>query len=113
MRMTNKERAYQCLVELHSIGRVPSKEMVAKETGMKFSVVDQAFEELKDAGHIFRALNGIYEPTQMADDPAVTCSVLNALEAKLEVGDFELICSPRTARRIVLALGGYALVFGR
>jgi len=108
-----KEQVYQCIVNLTLIGRQASRQGVARETGLKYSVVDDHVRHLREDGRIRLVLNGVYEPVVMFDELAVSSTVLSDGRVKLECGDEVMTLTPKMARNVVAVLGGFALLFGR
>ena len=111
--LTPRETVYQCIVDMHSSGRIPTREMVVQETGMKFSVVDDQVKRLREEGRIVKVVNGVYEPVQVWAERAVSSTILDDGRAVLEIGDMKDILTPREARKVIQVLGGIALMFGR
>lgn len=108
-----KDRIYQCIVDIHSSGRVATREVIVRETGIKMSVVDEQFRRLREDGKIDKVVNGVYEPVTVWEERLVGASVLDDGRAALEVGDVKVIVTPTEARKIIKVLGGFALSFGR
>lgn len=110
---TQREAVYQCIVDIHSSGRTATREVIVRETGLKFSVVDEQFKRLREEGRIEKVVNGVYEPVRMWTERLVGSSILDDGRAVLEVGDEKMIITPTEARKIIKVLGGFALSFGR
>lgn len=110
---TPREVVYQCIVDLHTAGRIPTREAIVRETNLKITVVDEQFKRLREDGRIDKVVNGVYEPVQTWPERLVGSSILDDGRAVLEVGDEKLILTPSEARKILKVLGGFALSFGR
>jgi hypothetical protein len=107
------EIVYRCIVDLCSINRVATREVVVQETGLKFSVVDDHVKKLREADKIRKVVNGVYEPVEMVEDRPVSGTVVPGGRYKLEIGDNVLQLTLREVRAIAAVTGGVALQFGR
>jgi hypothetical protein len=110
---STREKVYQCILELHMTGRIPTREAIMRETGLKYSMVDNHFKTLREDGRIEKVVNGVYEPVQTWEDKVVSSTMLDDGRAALEIGEIKIIITPRDARNILKVLGGFALSFGR
>lgn len=108
-----REVVYQCIVELHATGRIPTREVIQKETGLKITLVDEQFKRLREEGRIEKVVNGVYEPVKTWDNQVISCTMLDDGRAALEIGDVKLIITPTDGRNIIKVVGGFALAFGR
>lgn len=111
--MAPKEVVYQCIVELHAAGKIPTREVVVRETGLTMPVVDEQVKRLREEERIDKVVNGVYEPIVTWPDRMVSSSILDDGRAVLEVGDHKMIITGREARKIVQVIGGMLLLFGK
>lgn len=96
---TVKDTIFQAVLDLHSAGRVASRQAVAKATGMNLSVVDDHVKTLLDDGRLRRVVNGVVEPveTHPANRPMSKTVLPNGIR-KLECGDEMMTLTPGEAR---------------
>lgn len=107
------ERVYQTIVDLHALNRIPTREVICKETGLRFSVVDDSVKRLIDQERIRRVVNGVFEPYTIKEDRPVSATVLPNGVVKAEVGDSVTELSPGEGRSLAKLLAGLLLGYGR
>lgn len=110
---TMRRIIYDCIVALHSANRQASRQVIASETSLKFSIVDDHVKRLKDDGLIRLVVNGVFEPVDIEPDRAVSATFVPRGKVKLEIGETVLDLTMREARAVAMATGGILLVFGR
>ena len=110
---TTNELVYQCIVDLHGAGKIPTREVIVAETRLKFSVVDDHVKRLRDDGRITKVVNGVFHPVVMHTEYPSTASVLQDGRVKIEYGDMVMTLTPRGAKDVGNLLAGFAYHFGR
>lgn len=110
---TAADMVYQTIRDLQDAGKIPTREVIVEETGLRFTVVDDAIKRLRDDGRIRKVVNGVFELLDTREDRVVSSTVTSSGTCKLEIGDMVIEVSRREARSIVAVLGGFAMMFGR
>lgn len=110
---TAADMVYDTIRDLQDAGKIPTREIIVEESGLRFTVVDEQIKRLRDDGRIRKVVNGVFELLDAREDRAVSSTVTPNGLCKLEIGDVVLELSRREARSIVSVLGGFALLFGR
>jgi hypothetical protein len=110
---TTRQTIYQCIVDLCAVNRAATRQVIAQETGLKLSVVDDHVSGLRDAGLLRNVVNGVVEPMDTMEDRSVSGTVVPGGRYKLEIGDMVLELTLRETRAVAALTGGVALQFGR
>jgi hypothetical protein len=111
----SNEAVYQCFVDL-SYANPPiqiTKKVVAQEMHVPFEIISDHTDRLFTEGRIKRVNPGVYVPTNVRPDRAVSATVLPGGGVKLEIGDDCLDLTVRESKMILLVLGGFGMQFDR
>ena len=111
--LTTNDIVYQCIVDLHVAGKIPTREVIVSETRLKFSVVDDHVKRLRDDGRITKVVNGVFEPVVLHKEYPPTASVLHDGRVKIEYGDTVMTLTRRGAKDLGNLLAGFSFTFGR
>jgi DNA-binding Lrp family transcriptional regulator len=110
---TSAELVYDTIKDLQEAGRIPTREVIVEESGLRFTVVDEQIKRLRDDGRIRKVVNGVFELMDVRQDRAISSTITASGLCKLDIGDQCLELSRSEARKIAQVLGGFAFYFGR
>lgn len=100
------------IIELHSSGRLATRQVIADILNQPPSRVDEHVKALYQDGAIRRVLPGVYEPVlAVAASRAVSITRLLDGTVKLEVGDACIDLTPNESRAVASMLMGTAFDF--
>ena len=108
-----KQIVLQCIVDLCAANRAATRQVIALETGLKLSVVDDHVKTLRNDGVLRNVVNGVVEPVDIQEDRSVSGTIVSGGRYKLEIGDLVMELTLREARAVAALTGGVALQFGR
>ena len=113
--VVSAEAVFQCIVDMTLANpRVSAtRQAVAQELGVKYTLIDDHIDKLLERGRIRRVISGIFEPTEIRPDRAVSVTTLPDGMVKLELGDECIELTPREIRMVLQGLGGYGMQYDR
>lgn len=107
---SNRQRVYQCILDLHNARRPVSRVLLHQRLNMKLSVVDEAVKRLKEDGLVRTIVSGILEPVeQFPPDRAISTTVLPDGRYKVEAEDEMMTLTPHEAGVLGKMLQGAAM----
>ncbi len=107
--ITSTQRVYDAVCELRALDQIATRETVAEQTQLKLTIVDDRLRALVDDGKLKRLLRGIYELVETFPPPRpMWCGILPDGYVKFEMGEHVITMTPREARSVTRALGGFA-----
>lgn len=111
---TTGETIYQACVNLHNAGRLISRQVLNKTTGLKIGILDDHVTRMIDNGRLRRVASGILELVELfpANRP-ISKTVLPDGSVTIEVGDDVVQLTPGEAQVLGQALMGEATVFAQ
>ncbi len=102
--LSDIDKVYQGVVDLHNAEQVVSREALAETTGLKMSEITKFTKLLVEHGKIYRVTRGIFKPAiGFGETRPVSVSVLDSGMGVLEIGDTVLHLNPQEMR----SLGGF------
>lgn len=109
--VVSRHQVYQVIVDNFCANpSVPtSRTEISRQLCVTYDVVDLHVKRLKDDGKIRLVINGVFAPTQIRPDRAVSFTLVPGGESVLEMADVVLNLSPGEVRNIRNLLGGIAL----
>jgi hypothetical protein len=111
---TTNETIYQTCLDLHNAGRLISRQVLVKLTGIKMGQVDDHVTRMVDVGRLRRVANGVLEVVeQFPPDRAISKTRLPDGTVILEVGDNVLKLTPSEAQKLGADLMGEATVYAQ
>lgn len=111
---SSTELVYRSIQELYDMGRIPTREILMTETGLRFSQVDDSVKRLLEQKRIRRPVNGVFEPTISYENRAVSVTIVHGTGiVKAEIGEMIMELTPAEGRALAKLLAGMVLGYGR
>ncbi|HGO8797510.1 TPA: hypothetical protein ACLBDC_000066 [Neisseria meningitidis] len=110
--LSDIDKVYQGIVDLHNAEQVVSREALAEMTGLKMSEITKFTKLLVEHGKIYRVTRGIFKPAiGFGETRPVSVSVLDSGMGVLEIGDTVLHLNPQEMRTLGALMSGFGQQF--
>lgn len=109
--VVSRQQVYQCIVDNFCANPpIPTARAdIARELCVPYEVVDMHIRRLREDGKIRLVVNGVFAPTKIRPDRAVSFTRVPGGDSVLEIGDVVIKLSAGEIRNVICMMGGIAL----
>ena len=109
---TSSQLIWDAVMELHNLQQPITREILAKATGLRITVIDDHTKRLVNDGELRRLLPGVFTPiVLMAPPRAISKTVLADGGVMIEIGDQVMHLTPQEDRSLAALQAGVAIQF--